>query len=65
MIWTDRHTYTYLSLGLLVGAEELIIVLLVGPGGEEEGEGGTQGTNDGEDAAVVDAESLENVHSKG
>lgn len=35
-----------------------LVVLLVGPGGEEEGEGGADRADNGEDAAVVDAEGL-------
>ena len=49
---------TYLSVGLLVALKELVVVLLVGPGGEEESEGGADGSHDGEDARVIHTQSL-------
>ena len=47
-----------LAVRALVVAEKLVVVLLVGPRGEEEGEGGADRADDGEDARVVHAEGL-------
>lgn len=63
-ITRPRLAASYLALRVLVAVEELLVVLLVRPAGEKEGERGADGGDQGQDAGVINAQGLRKTWEK-